>query len=515
MSKVFIMTPGDGRPTANAFWMSDHATIIPRVEKILRENGLEIVWLHDQEETVCSHFMAARVARKLVAKAQDGDRLVVLTTGWNWPAHAGIVFTAIQEMIRSDKLQVINICNMKEKAPGYVGQRANVLALEIMELPYDCLTIIDQSDEGWIAFSSDLKNTLGRSYKQNVPSDEVEITGDHEKTAKDAIRLLRESASIVPLVNVASMTMYQGWPNLYEFMKLGLTPIFVGSNEFQQLMAEIPLSRVLRAYEWLKNSHLQFFYEYGGLCEEEIFLALRMYLVKLDWNLQGAMGMGTQGQMEQISIVATDLSESLMMSTMSPGKDRPVIDVTEADCEALISSMLGQAILYVKFGKWMPVGFHDIRHYCVPEDTLVLLNSGALALDYLTDSPGDYSDIRVVSQNRKVYFLQGGACIEGNMRRVKNATLFRLHATGSTYKMKTASMNILPLSWRKRQEMYGELDHWPMGIVQIPDGRTKDTTLSWIPNHGQHTQDNILPELAAACKLLDYDFSCFATTPND
>jgi len=175
--------------------------------------------------------------------------------------------------------------------------------------------------------------------------------------------------------------------------------------------------------------------------------------------------------------------------------------------------MLGQAILYVKFGKWMPVGFHDIRHYCLSEDTLVLLNSGALALDFLTDSLGDYNDIRVVSQNRKVYFLQGGGCIEGNMQPAKNTTLFRLHATGPSYKMKTASMNVLPLSWEKRQEVYGELDHWPMGIVQIPGGRTKDTTLSWIPNHGQHTQENILPELAAACKLLEYDFSCFAKTP--
>ncbi len=515
MSKAFMITPGDGRPTANAFWMPDHAKIIPRVEKALRKNDLEPVWLHDQGKTVCSHFMAAKIARKLVAKAQDGDKLVVLTTGWNWPAHAGIVFTANQEMIRSGKLQAINICNMKEKAPGYVGQRANVLAFEIMQLPYDCLTVIDQSDEGWMAFGSDLKNVLNHSYEPSVPNDEVEITGKHEGTAKDAIRLLRESASIVPLVNVASMTMYQGWPNLYEFMKLGLTPIFVGSNEFQKLMAEISIRRVLETYEWLKNSNLQFCYESGGLCEEEIFLALRMYLVKLDWYMQGAMGMGTQGQMEQISIVATDLSESLMMSTMSPGKNQPVIDVTEADCEALISSMLGQAILYIKFGKRMPVGFHDIRHYCIQEDTLVLLNSGALALDYLTDSPGDYSDIRVVSQNRKVYFLQGGGCIEGNMQPAKNTTLFRLHGAGSTYKMKTASMNILPLSWKKRQEVYGELDHWPMGIVQIPDGRTKDTTLSWLPNHGQHTQENILPELAAACKLLEYDFSCFATVPND
>jgi len=309
---------------------------------------------------------------------------------------------------------------------------------------------------------------------------------------------------------VASMTMYQGWPNMHVFMKLGLSPIFVGSNEFQKQMAAVPQKQVDAAYRWLKEHGLKFEFEKGGLCRKEIDLALRMYLVKLEWFKLGAVGMGTQGQMEQIGIVATDLSESLMMSTVSPSKNQPVIDVTEADCEALVSSMLAQAILFVKYGKWLPVGFHDIRHYCTQEDTLVLLNSGALALDFLTDKLGDYSDIRAVSQNRKVYFLAGGACIYGNMRPAKNASLFRLHGRGSTYTMQATAMDILPLSWDKRSAFYRELDKWPMGIVQTPGGTTRDVTLNWIPNHGQHTTENILPELAAACQILGYGFHCFA-----
>jgi len=209
--------------------------------------------------------------------------------------------------------------------------------------------------------------------------------------------------------------------------------------------------------------------------------------------------------------VATDLSETLMMTTLSPFKNQPVIDVTEADCGALASSMLAQAILYVKHGKWLPVGFHDIRHYCIPEDTLVLLNSGALSLDFMTDEPGDYSDIYVVSQNRKVYFLQGGGCIMGNMRSKKRASLFRLHASGGTYKMKMAVMNILPLSWDLRKRVYGELDQWPMGIIKTPQGTTLAVTLNWTPNHGQHTDYYILPELAAACNILGYEVECFAS----
>jgi len=511
MARAFLFTPGDGRPTANAFWMPDHAQIIPRVEKALRENGMEPVWLHSTHVAVHSWAMAKEVGRKLLDQAQSGDALVVLMTGWAWPEHSGILFTMNQDKIRSGELPLIQICNLKEKAPGYVGQRASVLNLEIQELPYSCLTIIDPSEAGWANFAVELKAVLHGTYKVDVPRVEIEVTGQHERTAREAIRFLKEAGSVIPFINVASLHMAQGWPNLYEFKKMGLTPIFIGSNEFWKLMSDVPLRRVLGAYEWLQGHGLQFIYEEDGLCEEEIFQALRMYLAKLKLFEDGAAGMGTQGMMDTTSVlVATDLSESLMMSTDSPFKERPVIDVTEADCEALGTSMLAQAILYVKFGKWLPVGFHDIRHYNPAEDTLVLLNSGALALDFMTDTPADYRDIRAVSQNRQVYYLNGGACIEGNMRARENACLFRLHGKGSTYTMVAAQINILPLTWEKRREVYGELDHWPMGIVQMPKGKTRATTLSWIPNHGHHTNENILPELKAACHLLGYGFHCFA-----
>jgi len=330
-----------------------------------------------------------------------------------------------QDAIRDGKLQVINICNMKEKAPGYVGQRANELALEILQLSDDCLTIIDQSEIGWAEFAIDLKAVLEGNYSTTIPSGPVEVTAEHERIAKEALVFLKKSGGLVRLVNVASMHMYQGWPNLYEFMKLGLTPVFVGSNQFQEEMARILQRDINKAYDWLKEFGLKFEYKSGGLTRKEIDLALRMYLVKLGWWNDGVLGMGTQGQMEQIRVVATDLSETLMMSSYSPGKNVPVIDVTEADCEALVSSLLAQAIIFVKTGQMFPVGFHDIRHYNVAEDTLVLLNSGALALDFMTDTVGDYSDITAVSQNRQVYFLNGGACVYGNMRPSKEQFAFQ------------------------------------------------------------------------------------------
>ena len=513
MSTAFLFTPGDGRPTANAFWMGDHAKIIPKVEHYLKENGLKVVWLHSKDEAVCSDTMAVKVGQKLLeemSSGDTGDRLIPITTGWCWPAHAGIVFTMAQDAIRRGNLQVIHICNMKEKAPGYVGQRANVLAMEILQLSDDCLTIIDQSEAGWAEFATDLKAVLAGNYSTTIPSGPVEVTAEHGRIAREALAFLKKSGGLVRLVNVASMHMYQGWPNLFEFMKLGLTPIFVGSNQFQEEMAKVSQRDINAAYDWLKQQRLNFEYKSGGLTRKEIDLALRMYLVKLGWWKNGVFAMGTQGQMEQVSIVATDLADSLMMSTLSPGKKEPVIDVTEADCEALVSSVLAQAILYVKTGKKLPVGFHDIRHYMESEDTLVLLNSGALALDYMTDTPGDYSDIWAVSQNRRVYFLSGGACVYGNMRPSADNTLFRLHASGPTYTMKAAKMDILPLDWEKRKAVYGELDRWPMGIAKMPDGATKATTLNWTPNHGQHVAEDILPELAAACQILGYGFHCFA-----
>jgi len=510
MATAFLFTPGDGRPTANAFWWKDHEAIIPKIEELLAVNGYQISWLHDRRMVVSSDTQAVQAGRVLVQTVKPGDVLVPITTGWCWPPHAGIIFTMAQDEIRVGNLRVLNVCNMKEKAPGYVGQRANVLMLETLQVPYQCLTILSQDAVGWAEFGTNLGLALKGEYHPKVPKTDVTFTEEHTRIANEAISMIRKSGCVARLINVSSMGMVQGWPNVHQFVRLGIFPVFVGSNEFQAEMAKIRQKDVDAAYAWLKEHGLNFEYRPHGLSRREIDLALRMYLVKLAWYKQGVACFGTQGQMEQISVVATDLADSLMTSTFSPGKQEPVIDVTEADCEGLASSVLAEAIIKIKFGEKLPVGFHDIRHYCGREDTLVLLNSGALALDFMTSVPGDYSDIWAVSQDRRVYFLQGGACIYGNMCASNNNTLFRLYAQGGTYAMKAARTNILLLTWAQREEIYGKLDRWPMGLAQMSNGATMGTTLNWIPNHGHHVAKDILPELAAACKILGYEFHCFA-----
>jgi len=510
MKKAFLFTTGDGRPTANAFWMPQHHLIIPQVEAAVRSLGFEPIWLHDKDVAVSSEYMAVKVGKNLISQVSQGDLLIDLTTGWNFPEHFGIVVTMVQGLIGSGAIKLLLVCNMEEKAPGYVATRANVLICEIMELPYTSLAVLDQSKQGWQEFTADLKSVIEGTYKLEIPQSEVEVTEEHRETARSAISMIWRSGGVVPFINVSSMTMAQGWPNYYMFKRLGLTPIFVGSNQFQADMKRVQSCDVQWAYGWLRNHGLNFVFEEGGLCEKEIFDALRMYLAKLEYFKRGAIGMGTQGQMDTTKFeVATDLSESLMMSSLSPGKNRPVVDVTEADAEALWTSILMQYIILAKTGAFAPIGFHDVRHYNQEADTLVLLNSGALALDFMTDEFGDYSDIYAVSQNRNVYFLNGGACIKGNMRSFRGANMFRAHGKGSGYRMLATRLDFLHLPWELRESKYGKLDPWPMGIAQVPGGKTKAVTLNWIPNHSQHCGYDILPEMKAACEILGVDFYCF------
>jgi len=523
--KAFCFTPADGRTTANAYWMDVHVANIPKVNKAFEANGFDVTWLHGINDCVDNEFKAKNLAIKALAVARSGDVLVPVTTGWNWPAHAGVIFTMMQDLIRSEAVGLINVCNMKPKAPGYVGTAANVLALEIMHLPYERLTIIDQSDVGWAEFTKQIGDVLAGRYRLQAPSDPVNVTERHRLLARKALKWLRLNCGFIKLINANSMTMFQGWPNVELFLKIGAVPIFVGSHEFEELMYKVPQARVDRSYRWLKGTGIQIEYERGGLSRREIDLALRMMLVKVDWINKGCGGIGTQGQMEQIRTVATDLSESLVMSSRCYGKliQVPNIDVTEADCEALFTSLIMRAIMFIKYGRMMPVGFHDIRHYCSEEDTMVLLNSGAQPIDYLVDDMSDWSDVRLVSQNRKVYFLNGGAAVYGNMRPSKNNTLARFHGSGSGYKLLTAAMDIEPTSWENRAQYYGELDHWPFGkakirppkldeIVSTVSGMTPTlaATLKWVPNHGQHVGVNIIPELTAVAEELGIDHQCFS-----
>ena len=97
---AFLMTPADGRPTANAYWMDIHLQIIPWVESSLDVQGFNIVWLHDKDGAITSVYEAKKAGLKLMSEMQQGDLIVPITTGWNWPAHAGIVFTMAQEAIQ-------------------------------------------------------------------------------------------------------------------------------------------------------------------------------------------------------------------------------------------------------------------------------------------------------------------------------------------------------------------------------------------------------------------------------
>lgn len=514
-SKVFFYTPGDGRRTANAFWIDKHLAIIPKVEQACRANGLDPVWLHTKDIAVRSGFHAAEVGKNLLShQISQGDVLMPLTTGWNWPAHCGIPVTMVQDEIESGTLMLIHACNMEATAPGYVGQRANVLRSEIMELPYAALVVVDQSDAGWREFETDLGKVLVGEYEDETPQTPVEITDEHRKTAQEAIKWIRSTGGVAILINASSMTMDQGWPNLHLFFKLGLNPIFMGSNEFATEMAKIQESDVDWVYGWLRHHGINIRYEEGGLNDAEIRAAIRMYLTKLNLWAQGALAFGTQGQMDTtMSDVATDLSESLMSSTVSPGKKIPVDDVTEADCEALFTQVLMTAINWVKFGKRIANGFHDVRHYDLEQDVLILLNSGAHTLDVMCDQPGDYSDIWLVSQNRDVYFLNGGTCVYGNIRPYSGASMFRAHGKGAGYRMQATSIDFLPLTWEERLSSFGNLDQWPMGKTKVIQG-DQDITLAvtkrWIPNHSQTCNTAIIPEMAAACELLGIKFHCFA-----
>jgi hypothetical protein len=169
-----------------------------------------------------------------------------------------------------------------------------------------------------------------------------------------------------------------------------------------------------------------------------------------------------------------------------------------------------QWIIWEKFGVQAPIGFHDVRHYNKAQDTLVLLNSGALALDFMTDDPNDLSDVYAVSQNREVYFLKGGACVKGNMRPFDGATMFRAHGKGKGYRMQATTINVLPLDWELRELEYGKLDPWPMGLVQVPGGQTRSVTENWVPNHAQHCEYDIIAEMKAACEELGVEFHCYA-----
>lgn len=500
-------------PVAKDFWT--------RLADTAKEGGYEPVHLHPDFPFVDSTTRAQEVGRRLLENLRDGDIVAPLTVHWPLPENGGIPIRAIAPLITDGRVRASLISNCLPDRPGLVGQAAIALLLENMGMAYGThysRHIVSEDESGPAQLWQELHEfeegmTLKPDCLHDIPGGGwVGVENEHLKRAQEALDYIRNQTFVVVCINAASMTMGQGWVHKWLCDLLGITPIFVGSNELADLMAKAP-------DPWPAIKHLQAMgmkFDYSsGLTEEMVERDMRMQWALEQLRLMhGAVAMANQGQKDTSQYIgATDLADSI---TSSPGPFRywaqdaqPCYVATEMDFDGLITGLLQQVLVYVKYGIWPVTDFHDVRH---PVDgKLVLLNSGTNNLVNVGQSADNCHGITVMTQNTDIYFPFGGGCISAEFRPNDNVSMHRLFTRpGAKVVMQATRPLFLPITREERLlGEYGRLDpNWPFGLAQLP----LDVMLFFklfVPNHSHTVVGyDIIVEMAALCQLLGWEHRC-------
>jgi len=519
-NRLFAYFPGDGTyrdanvamvPVVWDFW--------ERLADTAAEGGYEPVHLHETYPFVDSTTRAQEVGRRLIElDPKDGDIVAPMTVHWPLPEHGGIPVRAIAPLITDGRVRASLISNCLAKRPGLVGQAAIALLLENMGMAHGThysRHIVAEDETGPEHLWQELREfNEGRITPphQLQGAGSVEVTSEHLKLAQEALDYIRKSCFVVVCINSASMTMGQGWVHKWLCDLLGVTPIFVGSNELNALMAEAPDQQP--AIKHLIGLGLYPDFS-SGLTEAMLEQDMRMQWALEQLRLMhGAIAMGNQGQKDTSQYVgATDLADSI---TSSPGIFRfwaqdeiPCFVSTEMDFDGLVTGLLQQVLVFVKYGIWPVTDFHDVRH---PVDgKLVLLNSGTQNLVNVGKSADDCEGITIQSQDTDIYFPHGGGCISAEFRPNDVVSMHRLFTRpGAQVVMQATRPSFLPISREERMAgAYGELDQgWPFGLTELPIDVI--AFFNWfVPNHS-HTVIgyDIIAEMAALCQILGWEHRC-------
>jgi hypothetical protein len=499
-------------PVARDFWT--------RLADTAKDGGYKPVHLHPKYPFVDSTTRAQEVGLRLIELApKDGDVVAPMTVHWPLPENGGIPIRAIAPMITEGRVRASLISNCLPDRPGLVGQAAIALLLENMGMAYGThysRHIVSEDESGPAQLWQELREfedgMINPDPSQLDGAGKVEVLREHLDMAREALDYIRNSCFVVVCINAASMTMGQGWVHKWLCDLLGITPIFVGSNELNDLMAKAPDPKP--AIRHLEAMRMKFNYS-GGLTEEMVERDMRM-----QWALEqlrvmhGAIAMGNQGQKDTSQYIgATDLADSI---TSSPGPfrywaqdARPCYVATEMDFDGLITGLLQQVLVYIKYGVWPVTDFHDVRH---PVDgKLVLLNSGTNDLVNVGKHPDNCEGITVETQNTDIYFPFGGGGISAEFRANPLVSMHRLFTRpGASVVMQATRPNFLPITRAERLSgECGRLDQgWPFALAELP--LDVITFFKWfVPNHSHTVVGyDIIALMAALCKILGWEHRC-------
>jgi hypothetical protein len=179
------------------------------------------------------------------------------------------------------------------------------------------------------------------------------------------------------------------------------------------------------------------------------------------------------------------------------------------DFDGLITGLLQQVLVYIKYGVWPVTDFHDVRH---PVDgKLVLLNSGTNDLVNVGKHPDNCEGITVETQNTDIYFPFGGGGISAEFRANPLVSMHRLFTRpGASVVMQATRPNFLPITRAERLSgECGRLDQgWPFALAELP--LDVITFFKWfVPNHSHTVVGyDIIALMAALCKILGWEHRC-------
>jgi len=513
MKKVFLVTSGDLRQSANEVCWPAQADLEARLTHVFAENGCELIRAFPVDPVTKHGFISSqRMGMDVFRNIPEDAPLVFATAAWQYTHH-------VLPGMRSHRGPILTVANWSGQWPGLVGLLNLNGSLVKAGVRFSTLWSENFADEfalrglkEWVA-----SGTVSHDLSHVKPYTAPNIAEDALQLGKKlAVELLAEKI-ILGVFDEGCMGMYNAIVDDEPMNRMGFFKERLSQSALYARMRTISDEDAQKVRSWLDQKRLTFHTgtdEANDLTDAQILDQCRMYIAAVQIGAEfGCDAIGIQYQQGLKDLVpASDLVEGLLNNPDRPpvyGADGKELyagnalphfnEVDEcAGIDAVITNRCWKAL-----GLDPSTTLHDVRwgeEYNGEFVWLWQISGAAPASHFVDGYAGAQSD-----RQPAMYFPLGGGTLKG-IGRPGDIVWSRVFVEGGELHIDLGLAKVITLPEAETERRWKEVtQQWPMVSV-VTEGVGRDGFMArHRANHVSlaycNDRDNALEALAAKAAL--------------
>jgi len=482
MKKIYLVTSGDLRQSANQTCWPAQAELEAKLTQVFADAGCELVRAFPYNETLKHGFISSqREGMKIFETIPADAPLVFATAAWQYTHH-------VLPGLRTHRGPILTAANWSGQWPGLVGLlnlngslvKAGVTFSTIWSERFDDEFALGAIRD-WVATG---KMNHDLSHVRSL--DAASLPESERKLGAALAQDLKKHKVILGVFDEGCMGMYNAIIDDEPLNHAGFYKERLSQSALFAAMQRVPEAEAQAVYDWLKTRGLKFNTgtdEASELTDAQLLGQCRMYIAALRIADEfGCDAVGIQYQQGLKDLVpASDLVEGLLNNPDRPpvrsadgalelfaGEALPHFNEVDecAGVDAVITNRCWKAL-----GLDPSTTLHDVRWGKDYDGRFVWLwqiSGAAPASHFVGGYAGSESD-----RQPPMYFPMGGGTLKG-IGRPGNVVWSRVFVEGGTLHMDTGLAEVITLPATETNIRWNEVTRqWPMVSV-VTEGVSRD-----------------------------------------